>query len=96
MVRSCRAEWIYNGCMVEVKWESDWWHAKVKKVTEHIGAGRRRRLLAIGVCARHAQTRASAPCEARLLADIAAASLASTPRAFRGVLAVADYRMDIR
>ena len=26
------AEWVYNGCMVEVKWEGDWWHAKVKKV----------------------------------------------------------------
>mmetsp|Transcript_15915 Transcript_15915/g.53246 ORF Transcript_15915/g.53246 Transcript_15915/m.53246 type:complete len:578 (-) Transcript_15915:224-1957(-) len=25
-------EWVYNGCMVEVKWEGDWWHAKVKKM----------------------------------------------------------------
>ena len=37
--RACNTEWIYNGCMVEVKWESDWWHAKVKKVREPSGGG---------------------------------------------------------
>ena len=25
-------EWIYTGCNVEVKWDTDWWHAKVKRL----------------------------------------------------------------
>ena len=25
-------EWIYTGCNVEVKWDTYWWHAKVKRL----------------------------------------------------------------
>jgi hypothetical protein len=44
-----QTEWIHNGCSVEVKWENDWWHAKVKKVSLSLSLAR---ALSLFVCVR--------------------------------------------